>query len=310
MAAAASSTAPSADAAVPPPELERRRIDCGEVGLDCRLAGPPDAPLVVLLHGFPESWYSWRHQIAALAPEFRVAAPTLRGYGESDRPSPVSAYGIEHLVGDVRGLVRGLGRDRATVIAHDWGGGIAWAFAMDHPEACERLVICNCPHPAVMTRALRRSPRQLLRSWYMFFFQLPAIPEWVLSRNDFAAIERGFRGMIRRRDRQVFSDADLAALKEALRPPGAMTAAIHYYRAAFRGRGAMQRYERGRKIECPTLLVWAEQDDALGKELTYGMEPLFAGPFSIEYVPDCGHWVQQERPEEVNRALLAFLRRS
>jgi pimeloyl-ACP methyl ester carboxylesterase len=310
MSASPIASAADAASAAPPPPLQRRRIDCGEVTLDCRLAGPEDAPLVVLLHGFPESWYSWRHQIAALAPEFRVVAPTLRGYGESDRPSAVADYGIEHLVGDVRGLIRGLGRDRAAMVAHDWGGGIAWALAMDHPELCDKLVVCNCPHPAMMTRALRRNPRQLLRSWYMFFFQIPRLPEWILSRNDFAALERGFRGMVRRRDREVFSDLDLAALKEALRPPGATTAAIDYYRAAFRNQRAMRRYDDGRQIRCPTLLIWAEEDDALGKELTYGMEPLLAGPFSIEYVAGCGHWVQQERPEEVNRALLEFLRRA
>ncbi|HZR79793.1 MAG TPA: alpha/beta hydrolase [Candidatus Binatia bacterium] len=289
------------------PPLERRRVDCGEVSLECRLGGPEDAPLVVFLHGFPESWYSWRHQIAALAPSFRVAAPMLRGYGESDRPAAIDAYRLDRLVGDVRGLVRALGRERAIVVAHDWGGGVAWALAMHHPDVCEKLVVCNCPHPAVMTRALRSSPRQLLKSWYMFFFQLPALPEWMLSRRDFAAVDRAFRGMVRRKDREVFSDHDLAEIKKALRPPGALNAAVNYYRAAFRNRSFLESYSNAGPIRCPTLLIWGEDDDAVGKELTHGMEPLFAGPFSVEYVPDCSHWVQQERPEAVNRALLAFL---
>jgi epoxide hydrolase 4 len=290
------------------PPLERRRIDCGEVSLDCVLAGDDARPLVVLLHGFPESWYSWRYQIAALAPEFRVAVPSLRGYGASDRPPRVSDYRVEKLGGDVLGLIRALGRGRAAIVGHDWGGGLAWTFALDHPEACERLVVCNCPHPAIFSRALRSNPRQLLRSWYMFFFQLPRLPEWVLGRGDFEALGRGFRQMVRRRDREVFTDHDLEEIKQALRPPGALTAAINYYRATFRDVGAMKRYSESRLVECPTLLIWAEEDDALGKELTYGMQPLFRGPFAIRYIPQCSHWVQQERPEEVNRELLAFLR--
>ena len=288
--------------------IEHRRVPCGEVQLDCALAGSPDRPLVVLLHGFPESWYSWRHQIAALAPEFYVAAPSLRGYGASDRPREVSAYRLPRLVEDVRGLIRGLERERACVVAHDWGGGIAWAFAIDHPEATEKLAVLNCPHPAAFARALRSSPRQLLRSWYMFFFQLPRLPEWVLSRDDFRALDRGFRGWVKRKDREVFSDADLETIKDSLRPQGATTAAINYYRAAFRFRADAERYASAPPIARPTLLIWAEEDTALGKELTYGMEPLFRGPFSIRYIADCSHWVQQEQPELVNQYLLDFLR--
>lgn len=287
--------------------VQRRRVDVGELSLDVHLAGPEDAPLVVLLHGFPESWWSWRHQMAALSSRFRVAAPTLRGYGASDRPRRVEDYRMDHLVTDVAGLVRGLGRENARIVAHDWGGGIAWAFAMDRPEICEKLVVCNCPHPAVFTRAIRSSPRQLLKSWYMFVFQLPAIPERLLSARDFRAVERGFRTMVRRKDREVFSDADIARLKDALRPPGAARAAVNFYRAAFRSRRLMERYDGRMRISCPTMLVWAEEDDALGNELTLGMEPLFTGPFEIRRIPGCSHWVQQERPEEVNQALLGFL---
>ncbi len=287
--------------------VERRRVDCGEVSLDVHLAGPEDAPLVVMLHGFPESWWSWRHQIAALATRFRVAAPTLRGYGASERPDGVNAYRMDRLVGDVLGLVRGLGRESTRIVAHDWGGGIGWAFAMDHPAACEKLAVCNCPHPAVFTRRIRENRRQLLRSWYMFAFQVPRLPERLLAAKDFAAVERGFRTMVRRRDREVFSAADLDRIKDAVRPPGAATAAINYYRAAFRNPRVMERYSGTRTISCPTLLVWAEEDDALGNDLTLGMEPLFTGPFSIRFIPACSHWVQQERPEEVNEALLGFL---
>jgi pimeloyl-ACP methyl ester carboxylesterase len=302
-----SNASPVAPASV---TIEHRRIDCGELSLDCALAGPPGAPLVVLLHGFPESWYSWRHQIPALASDFRVAAPSLRGYGESDRPDEVPAYRMAHLTGDVRGLIRGLGYEHAAVVGHDWGGGIAWAFAIDHPDACARLAVCNCPHPAIFGEALRRSPRQMLRSWYILFFQIPRLPEWLLTRNACAALARGFRSMVIRTDREVFSDADLTELTRAFAEPGAMTAAINYYRAQFRDQGGLARYGLASRIRCPTLLIWADSDVALGNELTVGTDALVAAPFSVHHVPQCSHWVQQERPEAVNEALLAFLRAS
>jgi pimeloyl-ACP methyl ester carboxylesterase len=287
--------------------LEHARIDCGEVTLHCVLAGDPQKPLVVLLHGFPESWYSWRHQIPVLAAHFRVAVPSLRGYGASDRPADVAAYAMPRLTGDVRGLIRALGAADAAVVGHDWGGGIAWAFAIDHPDACRKLAVCNCPHPAIFQKALLSNPRQMLRSWYMLFFQIPRLPEWILTRNHLAAVERAFRSMVVRKDREVFSDADLRELKRAFDPPGAMTAAVNYYRAQVRDPSNMKRYSLDSRIHCPTLLVWAEDDVALGKELTVGTEKLIDAPFQLRFVPDCSHWVQQERPEAVNEALLAFL---
>ncbi len=287
--------------------LEHRRVDCGEVTLHCVLAGKEDRPLVVLLHGFPESWYSWRHQIPVLAEHFRVAVPSLRGYGESDRPAEVAAYTLPHLTGDVRGLIRGLGYDDACVVGHDWGGGIAWAFAIDYPEACRKLAVLNCPHPGIFQKALLSNPRQLLKSWYMFFFQLPWLPEWVLTRDNMRALERGFRSMVKRRDREVFSDEDLVQMKRAFDPPGAATAAINYYRAQFRNPSLLDRYSVKTRIRCPVLLIWAEDDVALGKELSYGTGALVEAPFEVRYIPNCSHWVQQEQPELVNQYLLEFL---
>lgn len=289
-------------------DVERQRIDCGEVTLDCALAGEAGRPLVVLLHGFPESWYSWRHQIPVLAEHFRVAVPSLRGYGRSDRPVDVAAYEMPHLTADVRGLIRALGYDDAAIVGHDWGGGISWAFAIDHPEACRKLAVCNCPHPAIFAKNVFSNARQLLRSWYMFFFQIPRLPEWLLTRNHMAALERGFRDMVVRKDREVFSDEDLREIKRSFDPPGAATAAINYYRAQFRNRSALTRYSLETRVKCPTLLIWAEDDVALGKELTIGTDALVDAPFAIRFIPECSHWVQQERPEEVNAALLEFLR--
>jgi pimeloyl-ACP methyl ester carboxylesterase len=304
-----------------PTQWEHRMVETNGVRLHCVTAG--DGPLVVLLHGFPECWYSWRHQIAALAPHFCVVAPDLRGYGDSERPPGVASYRLPLLVADVRGLLDAFGARDAVIVGHDWGGAVAWTFAMEHPAFTSRLVVMNCPHPTIFARHLAANPRQLLRSWYMFFFQIPWLPEQVVRLGDYAAIERAFRGMARRKD--AFTDEDIHILKEALAKPGALTAAINYYRAAFRSEDAAallpgplrwlsERLGRpvreptpAPRIAAPTLLIWAEDDVALGKELTDGMEPLFSGPFTLRYVPQCSHWVQQEQPEVVNRYLLEFL---
>ncbi len=279
-------------------------------GLHMRVARAGQGPLVIFLHGFPECWYSWRHQLRALSDRFDCVAPEMRGYGETDAPVGVANYTLDKLVGDAADLIAALGHDRATVIGHDWGGAVAWATAMMRPEVVERLVVMNCPHPERMSDALRHNPRQMLRSWYMLFFQLPRIPEWIFRRRNYDALARALRdGTIQK---NVFSESDLDYFRAAFRNPYSLTAAINYYRANLRS-GFMARPGANnwidRKISAPTLLIWGEQDFALGKELTYGMEKLFTGPFEIKYIPDSGHWVQQEKPDFVNRYVRDFLTR-
>lgn len=275
-----------------------------------------EGPLMVLLHGFPECWYSWRHQIPAMAAEgYRVVAPDLRGYNESDKPPERRAYRMERLVADVKALIQRLGHDRAVVAGHDWGGAVAWQLALDHPELVERLAVFNCPHPAAWAMNMRRGGRynfrQLGRSWYMFFFQVPVLPERLIARDPRGFVERAFRGMAANPD--AFDDDDLDRFGRALERPGAARSAINYYRQVFRT-GLAARVLTGRPPEVPplsmpTLVVWGEQDRSLGRELTEGMERFFTGPFEIRYIPDAGHWVQQERPEACNEYLRAFLTR-
>ena len=291
-----------------------------------------DAPLVVLLHGFPEFWWSWREQIPALAADgYWVVAPDLRGYNLSDKPSEIGDYAIEHLVEDLRLLIAHCGHERAAVVGHDWGGQVAWQFAMEHPEQTERVVVLNSPHPQRMQEAFSGRPnlRQLRRSWYMFVFQLPWLPERWLATNDYERVGLIFRDTAAHRE--AFLPDVLQRFRTAAARPGAMTAAIHYYRAAVRS-GARENLQQLRasapdalkpilgdaeppearlwpKIGAPALLIWGERDAALGRELTEGMEPLFGGPFELVYLPDCGHWTQQECPEDVNRLLLDFLDR-
>ena len=277
-------------------------------GLRMRIARAGEGPLVVMLHGFPECWYSWRHQLRALAPRFTCVAPDLRGYGESDAPAGVENYTIAKLVEDVAGLIQVLGRGRAIVVGHDWGGAVAWSTALMRPEIVERLIVMNCPHPEKMREHLRSNPRQLLRSWYIFLFQLPWLPEALFRAGDYALVARSMRqGAFQK---GAFTAADLEHFRAAFRRPYSITAAINYYRALMRG-GLLRKSDATewlrRKIAIPTLLIWGEHDFALGKELTYQMEPLFSGPFQIKYVPDSGHWVQQEQPELVTNYMLDFL---
>lgn len=279
-------------------------------GLNMRIArcGPTDAPLVVMLHGFPECWYSYRHQMRALSDRFDCAAVEMRGYGETDAPRGVSNYSLDKLVGDVADIIHALGREKAVVIGHDWGGAVAWATALTRVEVVERLIVLNCPHPARFSRELARNPRQMLRSWYMLFFQIPWLPEAIMRRGNFATLLSGMRDMAVQKS--AISDEDLEYFRAALKNPYAITAAINYYRAMFRSQlrpSSRRANSFDGKIAIPTMLIWGEDDFALGKELTYGMEPLFSGEFQLKYIADCGHWVQQEKPEQVNQHIAEFL---
>ncbi len=266
-----------------------------------------DGPLMVMLHGFPEFWYSWRHQIPAMAERFRVVAPDMRGYNQTEKPVGVGNYRLSVLMQDIRGLIDSLGESSAVVVAHDWGGGVAWPFAAHYPRMVDRLIILNCPPPAVLMRHLMTNRAQLRRSYYMFLFQLPRLPEAVMRARDYGLIARVFRGWAI--DKGAFSDHDIAMFKEAAAKPGALTGGINYYRAAFRQflRAPRREGSEGAKVRCPTLVIWGEEDEALGKELTYDFSAEVDGPLEIRYIPRCSHWVQQEQPELVNTYMREFL---
>ena len=278
-------------------------------GLNMRIARAGVAgQLIVMLHGFPESWYSWRHQLRALAPSFDCVAPELRGYGETDAPRGIANYRIERLVEDVVGLIETLGHRNAVVIGHDWGGAIAWATALMRPDRVAKLCVMNCPHPRKFRDNIRSNPRQMLRSWYVLFFQIPLLADTLIWANGSALVPRMIRSSAY--NKAAFTDEDLTHFRETFRKPYSARAAINYYRALMR-RDLMRTpppdHWLARTIVAPTLLIWGEHDVALGKELTYGMEDLFTGPFAIKYIADSGHWVQQERPEQVNQYLAEFL---
>jgi epoxide hydrolase 4 len=258
-----------------------------------------NGPLMLMLHGFPEFWYSWRHQIPEFAKDYKVVALDLRGYNESDKPQEQSAYMMSELIEDVAGVIKGLGYDRCVLVGHDWGGAIAWCFAHALPDMVERLIVLNLPHPAKFAEGLR-TPQQLMRSWYAFFFQIPALPELLLQSFDYQIIGNAFTGMAV--NKNAFTSADIEAYKDAAAKRGALTAMINYYRNAFTG--MMQ--QEWSLLDVPTLMIWGEQDTALGKELTYGTEE-YVKDFQIRYIADCSHWVQQEQPELVNEYMREFL---
>lgn len=293
--------APLVTLALDESRLEHRWLSVGDVNLHCVFAGDDKGPLVVLLHGFPELWYAWRRQILALADAgFRVVAPDMRGYNLSDKPAAVSAYAIDILARDIDGLIRACGREKAHVVGHDWGGGVAWAFAMKHPTRLDRLVILNCPHPLSMFRGLRR-PDQLKRSWYMFFFQLPRIPERSMRANHFAML----LGVLRN-DPLVpgaFDERDLSVYAEAYAQPGALRGMTNYYRAMFRSKPSTKTIAR---IDAPVLVIWGEQDRHLGLPLSCPDSALVPN-VRVERIADASHWVQHERPERVNELLIDFL---
>ncbi len=259
-----------------------------------------EGPLMLFLHGFPEFWYSWRKQIPEFARDRKVVALDLRGYNDSDKPSEQSAYVMDEFIQDVKGVIEGLGYDRCVLVGHDWGGAIAWSFAYAHPEMLERLIILNTPHPAKFVQGLR-TLQQLLRSSYILFLQLPILPELLIQFDDYKALEQVFRGMAV--NKTAFSDADIEAYKNAFAKRGTLTAALNYYRNLFQS-GLIQR--SWSVLDIPTLMIWAEEDSAFGKELTYDTEQ-YVRHLQIKYIPNCSHWVQQERPELVNQYIREFL---
>ena len=255
--------------------------------------------LALFLHGFPEHAFSWRHQLPLLAEMgYRAWAPNLRGYGATTRPQGVAHYAMENLLDDVAGLIDAAGAQETVLIGHDWGGVIAWEFARRNIRPLTKLVILNAPHPKLFARGIR-SAAQLRRSWYMFFFQLPWLPEWVFGRNGARAIGAAFRGMAV--DKSRFPEEVLDVYRRNALRPGALTAMINYYRAAFRGRGTAG---ASGIIATPALVIWGEADTALGRELNDGLEDLVSN-CCIRYLPGVSHWVQQEAPEQVN-AILAW----
>ena len=264
-------------------------------------AGPNDGTPIVLLHGFPEFWYSWRFQIPALAAAgYRVIAPDQRGYNLSDKHGP---YDFITLAQDIANLQDALGLQRSHIVGHDWGGGVAWAFASLYPERTDQLIILNAPHFNAYEDTLRHHPVQVLKSWYILFFQMPLVPEWLISRNDYQLLATGFR----QANPLYMTADDIARYKEACAQPGALPAMIGWYRHTARYLLRHARRFPHFRIKRPTCVIWGERDIALDKSCNETL-PQYVDQLAIHYLPNASHWVQMDEPEAVNQLVLGFLR--
>ena len=285
--------------------VEHKTATTNGIRLNYVEAGAKDRPLVVLLHGFPELWWSWRHQFQPLVDAgFRVIAPDQRGYNNSEKHGPFDAG---TLATDIAGLIKVAGVERASIVGHDWGGAIAWRFAAQFPEMTERLVVLNCPHPSMMRRALFESSVQRRKSYYMFLFQLPVLPEWQLTRNNAEAVAKAFyAGAV---DRSRISAEELEPYRAAMLKPGAARGALNWYRTAMReGLLPGKKTHAPSKISCPATLIWGRPDFALDYDALVPGTEKYAPKLTIRTLDGVGHFCQTEAPERVNPLLLEALR--
>ncbi|MFO0679116.1 MAG: alpha/beta fold hydrolase [Polyangiaceae bacterium] len=277
-------------------DFTHRHVTSGEVTLHVVEGGKGKGrPLVVFLHGFPEFWWSWRHQMRALVDAgFHVVAPDMRGFNESDAPKSVAAYGMDTLLDDVSAVIRSTGAKKAMIVGHDWGGHVAWNFAMHRPDEVTRLAVLNCAHPVAMMKGLR-TLKQLRRSWYMFLFQLPKVPEALFRFRGYEGVRRAFETLPRE---------ETTPYVDAARRAGGMRGGLAYYRAAFRD-VARFRTRKPRPIDVDVLVVWGRHDRFLGPEIA---EPprRFVPNLRMEWLDDAGHWVQHDARDAVNAHLVSF----
>lgn len=281
------------------PDWRSRTVTAGEVPLHLVEAGPEDGPPVLLLHGFPEFWWAWRHLLDPLAAAgFRAIAPDMRGYNLSDAPAGVDAYRTERLAGDVVALADALGLTRFHLVGHDWGGLVAWAVAGQHPNRLDRLIIMDAPHPEVWTGFMLRHPGQALRSAYVGWFQLPLLPETTLGAFDYAALRSTMRSSGRP---GLFDRATLDTYARTWRRPGRLTAMLNYYRALPRSSRASSR-----RIEAPALIIWGGRDSFLDNRLAQqSADRCNEGRALV--LSEATHWLHLEEPDRIAAEFLAFL---
>jgi epoxide hydrolase 4 len=281
-------------------ELEHEYLDTNGIRLHVVQAGPKSGIPVLLLHGFPEFWRCWLHQIPALAEAgFRVIVPDQRGYNLSDKPRGIKSYGMDELVRDILGLIDSLEYEKVNLVGHDWGAAVAWTLAYQQPDRLQRLGILNAPHPLVFRRFVTRDLEQMRRSWYAFFFQLPWLPEIGMRAGDWRGAVRPLRGSGKI---HTFTDEDIKKYKEAWSQPEAVTAMINWYRAV----RYQTKLSKEMQIKIPTLVLWGMKDVALTHRMARpSIDHCDDG--KLIFFPDATHWVQHDAAEEVNHYLIEFL---
>ena len=292
------------------PMLKHDYADVNGVRLHYVTAGK--GKLIMFVHGFPEFWYEWKNQLAEFGHDYQAVAPDMRGYNLSSKPAEVDQYQVKYMVEDLRALAEKLGHKKFILVAHDWGGAIAWAFAIAHPDYLEKLVIINAPHPGVFQRELRDNPAQQKASSYMLMFRAPQA-EQTLSANNYAVLVQAVLGAGLKNG--VFTEEDKQAYIEAWSQPGALTGGLNYYRAARVGPPSETDKQPASfaaalpslEVKVPTLVIWGEQDTAL---LTGNLEGLdkFVPALTIKRIPDGTHWVIHEKPALVDGYIREFIK--
>ena len=286
------------------PRIETKQLRIGDLEFEVDCCGEGDR-LALCLHGFPEHSFSWRYQLPVLADlGYKAWAPNMRGYGNSSKPKGVNSYNLDTLVEDVAAIIEASGCQETVLIGHDWGAVVAWHFAINDRLPLSHRSICNVPHPQSMQQGI--SWEQLKKSWYVFFFQIPKLPEYLLGRDNAKGVGEMIRNTFVNPEKFPAEIADV--FSRNANQPGALTAMINYYRALLRrGNRSNREGESFPIIKTPTLMIWGEEDVALSKETTYGTEK-YVENFNIRYLPNVSHWVQQESPEEVNSMISAFIK--
>ena len=261
--------------------------------------------LVVFLHGWPEFWYTWRNQLNALKDEFTVVAPDLRGFNRSEKPKEVNEYSQSVVAKDIVALIDHLGFKKAIIVGHDWGGAVAWHLALNYPYLVSKFVVINCPHPGIFIHHLKSNTDQLKKSWYMFFFLVPFVPELVMGFNLKKFFETVLRGWAVNKDN--FSDDVIENYVNAFKQRDAIKSSMNYYKAGMKLAFGGENERQNRKVKAPTLMIWGNGDKVLGEELTEGTEKYIDNTFKLHIIENCSHWVQNDCPEEVNAVLKDFL---
>jgi len=274
--------------------------DVNGIQLHVAEAGDPAGKVVLFLHGFPEFWYGWHHQLAFFAQQgYRAVAPDQRGYNLSSKPRGVKAYTLAHLTADMAALIKQLTDQKIILVGHDWGGAVAWTMAREYPELIEKMIILNMPHLQVFTEHLRKNPKQLLKSWYADFFQIPLLPEIFSSAFYYWLLEKS---MVQSALKSTFSVADIAHYKVAWRQKRALTAMINWYRAYKYNSAAS-----AEPIVVPTLLIWGKKDQFLNSAMAQpSIDKCRDG--RLVFLPHATHWLHHEKPEEVNKLIFDFIR--
>jgi pimeloyl-ACP methyl ester carboxylesterase len=281
-------------------ELQSQVYIVNNVKLHTLEAGDAHAPIMLFLHGFPEFSYSWLKQLSYFAGQgYRVIAPDQRGYNLSSKPMGIQHYQLKYLIDDIATLINVVTNKPVTLIGHDWGGGVAWTLAQHHPQLLQKLIILNMPHLQVMKQTLKSSFKQLLKSWYAGFFQIPLLPEVACRAFNYKLLERS---MIKTANAGAFSQQDMIAYKEAWQQPGAVNAMINWYRAYRKNK-----LNTNLQIEVPTLIIWGKKDKFLNASMAVkSLDKCKQGKLIM--LDNATHWLHHEQPDAINRMIHNFIR--